>query len=62
MFPLLALALAYAARVGVAHYQPVFVLCAWPVPVLSSLVLIRFFARVLATAFRARRPCGWSSA
>jgi len=50
MFPLLALALVYAARVGVAHYQPVFLLRV-AVPVLTSLVLIRFFARVLATAF-----------
>lgn len=50
MFPLLALALVYAGRAGVEHYQPVFVLRV-AVPVLSSLVLIRFFARVLATAF-----------
>ncbi|RYF59889.1 MAG: mechanosensitive ion channel, partial [Comamonadaceae bacterium] len=50
MFPLLALALVYAARVGVGHYQPVFLLRV-AVPVLTSLVLIRFFARVLAMAF-----------
>lgn len=52
MFPLLALALAYAARVGVETVllQPVFLLRV-AVPVLSSLVLIRFFARILANAF-----------
>ncbi|KQR50602.1 mechanosensitive ion channel family protein [Acidovorax sp. Leaf160] len=51
MFPLLALALVYAARVGMqAVLQPVFLLRV-AVPVLSSLVLIRFFARILANAF-----------
>ncbi|GKT01957.1 mechanosensitive ion channel [Acidovorax sp. SUPP3434] len=50
MFPLLSLALVYAARVGVEHYQPVFLLRV-AVPVLTSLVLIRFFARVLTAAF-----------
>ena len=50
LFPLLALVLAYAARTAVAHYQPVFVLRV-AVPVLVSLVLIRFIARVLALAF-----------
>ncbi len=50
MFPLLALALVYAAKVGVAYYQPVFLLRV-AVPVLTSLALIRLCARVLATVF-----------
>lgn len=50
MFPLLSLALVYAARAGVAQYQTVFLLRI-AVPVLVSLVLIRFFARVLTAAF-----------
>ncbi|MDA8457264.1 mechanosensitive ion channel [Acidovorax sp. GBBC 3334] len=50
MFPLLALALVYAGRVAVELVQPVFLLRV-AVPVLSSLVLIRFFARILANAF-----------
>jgi small-conductance mechanosensitive channel len=52
LFPLLALVLVYAARTAVAHYQPVFVLRV-AVPVLVSLVLIRFIARVLTVAFPA---------
>lgn len=52
LFPLLALVLAYAARTAVAHYQPVFVLRV-AVPVLASLALIRFIARVLTAAFPA---------
>lgn len=52
LFPLLALVLVYAARTAVAHYQPVFVLRV-AVPVLVSLVLIRFIARVLTAAFPA---------
>jgi small-conductance mechanosensitive channel len=50
LFPMLALALVYACRLAVAHYQPVFLLRV-AVPVLTSLVLIRFVARVLAMAF-----------
>ncbi|RYF06113.1 MAG: mechanosensitive ion channel [Comamonadaceae bacterium] len=50
MFPLLALALVYAAKVAVAYYQTVFLLRV-AVPILTSLVLIRFCARVLATVF-----------
>ena len=50
MFPMLALALAYACKLAVAHYQPVFLL-RLAVPVLTALVLIRFVARVLAMAF-----------
>ncbi|WCM94859.1 mechanosensitive ion channel [Acidovorax sp. NCPPB 2350] len=50
LFPLLALALVYAGRTAVELYQPVFLLRV-AVPVLSSLVLIRFFARILANAF-----------
>lgn len=51
MFPLLALGLVYAGRVGAESVlQPVFLLRV-AVPVLSSLVLIRFFARILANAF-----------
>lgn len=50
LFPLLALVLVYAARAAVAHYQPVFVLRV-AVPVLVSLALIRFIARVLTAAF-----------
>ncbi|MFT4242265.1 MAG: mechanosensitive ion channel [Acidovorax sp.] len=52
LFPLLALALVYAARVAVAHYHPVFLLRV-AVPVLVSLALIRFIARVLTAAFPA---------
>ena len=50
LFPLLALVLVYAARAAVTHYQPVFVLRV-AVPVLVSLALIRFIARVLTAAF-----------
>ena len=50
MFPLLSLALVAGARVAVELYQPVFLLRV-AVPVLTSLVLIRFFARVLTTVF-----------
>ena len=50
MFPAVVLALVYAARVVVEHYQAVFLL-RLAVPVFTSLVLIRFVARVLAMAF-----------
>ena len=50
LFPLLALVLVYGARLAVAQYQPVFVLRV-AVPVLVSLALIRFIARVLTAAF-----------
>jgi small-conductance mechanosensitive channel len=50
LFPLLALALAYAARVGLATLiQPAVFRVA--IPVLVSLVIIRFSARVLAHTF-----------
>ena len=50
MFPAVVLALVYAARVVMEHYQAVFLL-RLAVPVFTSLVLIRFVARVLAMAF-----------
>ena len=52
LFPLVALVLVYASRLVVAHYQPVFLLRV-AVPMLLSLVLIRFTARVLTAAFPA---------
>lgn len=52
LFPLLALVLVYGAQAAVASYQPVFVLRI-AVPVLVSLALIRFIARVLSAAFPA---------
>lgn len=50
MFPVLALALVALCRLAVSYYQPVFLLRV-AVPVLTSLVLIRFVARVLALVF-----------
>ena len=50
LFPALALALVYAARAVVAHHQSVFLLKI-AIPVLVSLAVIRFFARVLSAAF-----------
>ncbi|MDF1485080.1 mechanosensitive ion channel [Ramlibacter sp. H39-3-26] len=50
LFPLAALALVYAARAVVVRYQPVFLLSA-AVPVLLSLAVIRFIARVLTVVF-----------
>ena len=50
LFPLVALVLVYASRMVVAHHQPVFLLRV-AVPMLLSLVLIRFTARVLTAAF-----------
>ncbi|MDD0837009.1 mechanosensitive ion channel [Curvibacter sp. HBC61] len=55
MFPLLSLALVYAARVVVGHHQPVFILKA-AIPILVSLAVIRFFARVLSAAFPSSGP------
>jgi len=50
LFPALALALVYAAKAVVAHHQTVFLLKI-AIPVLVSLAVIRFFARVLSAAF-----------
>ena len=50
MFPMLALALVYACWLVVGRQQPVFLLRV-AVPVLTSLALIRFVARVLVMAF-----------
>lgn len=50
MFPLAALVLVYGARLVVEHFHPVFVLRV-AVPILFSLVLIRWIARVLAATF-----------
>lgn len=49
-FPLVALALIYAARVVVGHYQPVAVL-RLAVPIFLSLAAIRLFALVLRAVF-----------
>ncbi|MBF5006442.1 mechanosensitive ion channel family protein [Diaphorobacter caeni] len=50
LFPLVALVLVYASRLVFEHFQPVFLLRV-AVPILTSLVLIRWIARVLAAAF-----------
>ncbi|QNN58594.1 mechanosensitive ion channel [Diaphorobacter ruginosibacter] len=50
MFPLLSLVLVYIANVIVGHIEPVFFLPA-AVSVLTSIVLIRWTAKVLAAAF-----------
>ncbi|CAN7367310.1 mechanosensitive ion channel [Acidovorax sp. LjRoot66] len=50
LFPLIALVLTFAGRLAVEHYHPVFVLRI-AVPMLVSLALIRFIARVLRVAF-----------
>ena len=50
MFPLLSLVLVYVSTVIVEHYEPVFLLRAM-VSVLTSLVLVRWTAKVLAAAF-----------
>ena len=50
LFPLIALVLTFVARLVVELYHPVFVLRI-AVPMLVSLVLIRFIARVLRVAF-----------
>ena len=50
MFPVLALVLIFLARLVVEHFQPVFLLRV-AVPILTSLVLIRWIARVLAATF-----------
>ncbi len=50
LFPLVALVLVFIARLVVEHFQPVFLLRV-AVPILTSLVLIRWIARVLAAAF-----------
>lgn len=50
LFPALALALVYAAKAVVSHHQSVFLLKI-AIPVLVSLAVIRFFARVLSAAF-----------
>ncbi|MDP3702435.1 MAG: mechanosensitive ion channel [Hylemonella sp.] len=50
MFPVLALVLIYAARHGVALYQPVAVLKV-ALPIFTSLAAIRLFVRVLGASF-----------
>ncbi len=50
MFPLVALVLVYASRLVFEHFQPVFLLRV-AVPIFTSLVLIRWIARVLAATF-----------
>ena len=50
LFPVLALVLIYAARYGVAQYQPVVVLKV-ALPIFISLAAIRLFARVLGASF-----------
>ncbi len=50
LFPLLALVLIYAARHGVALYQPV-VLLKVALPIFVSLAVIRLFVRVLGASF-----------
>ncbi|MEK9804023.1 MAG: mechanosensitive ion channel domain-containing protein [Curvibacter sp.] len=50
MFPVLTLVLIYAARYGVAAYQPV-VLLRVALPIFMSLAAIRLFARVLGASF-----------
>lgn len=50
LFPVLALALVYGARLGVAQVQPVALLKA-AVPIFSSLAVIRLFALVLRAVF-----------
>lgn len=50
LFPLLALVFVYAARAGVVRYQTAFLL-SLAVPVLVSLAVIRFIARVLSAVF-----------
>ncbi len=50
LFPVLALVLIYAARYGVALYQPVAVLKV-ALPIFTSLAAIRLFVRVLGASF-----------
>jgi small-conductance mechanosensitive channel len=50
LFPVLALVLIYAARYGVAYYQPVVVLKV-ALPIFTSLAAIRLFVRVLGASF-----------
>ncbi|QIL69483.1 mechanosensitive ion channel [Diaphorobacter sp. HDW4B] len=50
MFPLAALVLVYASRLVVEQFQPIFLLRV-AVPIFTSLVLIRWIARVLAATF-----------
>lgn len=50
LFPVLALLLIYAARYGVALYQPVAVLKV-ALPIFTSLAAIRLFVRVLSASF-----------
>lgn len=50
LFPVLALIFIYAARYGVAHYQPVVVLKV-ALPIFISLAAIRLFVRVLSASF-----------
>src|SRR6218665_3096742 len=50
LFPVLALVFIYAARYGVAHYQPVVVLKV-ALPIFISLAAIRLFVRVLGASF-----------
>jgi len=50
LFPVLALVLIYAARYGVARYQPVAVLKV-ALPIFISLAAIRLFVRVLGASF-----------
>lgn len=50
LFPVLALMLIYAARHGVAQYQPVAVLKV-ALPIFTSLAAIRLFVRVLGASF-----------
>lgn len=52
LFPVVLLVLVYAAKLWVNHYQ-VAPLLRVAIPVLTSLVVIRFLARVLTTAFPA---------
>ena len=50
LFPLLSLGLVLVCKAVLGHHQPVFILKA-AAPILMSLASIRFFARVLTTAF-----------